>query len=166
MQETVMAAPLPGDCVMPFIEPGLDELAREVCHMARHWLDHSGHLIAVWGTGANGHFGASWDRWLKRHDIAPVRSARPAGQLAGQLLERVRHRWPLGMAPHSIGLISDGTGVALAPEDPWPLAPGWLERRIARPGSLVALRRFDPAGNWALISHPPRSNGARAAGHA
>ena len=60
-------------------------------------------------------------------------------------------------------LITDGTGVAVAPEDPWPLAPGWLDRRIARPGSLVALRRFDPAGNWALISHPPRST-ARQAG--
>lgn len=161
IRESTMTAHAAAEPLMPFIEPGLDEVVREFCHNARHWLEQSGHLIAVWGTGANGNFGSSWDRWLKRHDIAPARSARPAERLAAQLLDRVRHRWPLGTAPHSIGLLSDGTGVALAPEDPWPLAPGWLDRRIARPGSLVALRRFDPAGNWALISHPPRTSAAR-----
>ena len=159
-----MTAQGSSDGLMPFIDPGLDELSREFCHQARYWLDHSGHLVAVWGIGANGDFGASWDRWLKRHDIASLRNARTCERLARQLLERVRQRWPVGMAPKSIGLITDGTGVAVAPEDPWPLAPGWLDRRIARPGSLVALRRFDPAGNWALISHPPRSASARLAG--
>ncbi len=163
IRESIMTAQSSADGLMPFIDPGLDDLTREFCHAARYWFDQSGHLVAVWGVGTNGHFGVSWDRWLKRQDIAPLRAARSCERLAGQLLERVRQRWPLGMAPHSIGLITDGSGVAVAPEDPWPLAPGWLDRRIARPGSLVALRRFDPAGNWALISQPSRSVAARRA---
>ncbi len=164
ISESMMSASNSTDGLMPFIDPGMDELSRELCHNARHWLDQSGHLVAVWGIGLNGNFGASWDRWLKRQEIAPLRHARTCERLARQLLERMRQRWPLGMAPTSIGLITDGTGIAIAPEDPWPLAPGWLDRRIARPGSLVALRRFDPAGNWALISHPPRSCDTRRAG--
>lgn len=164
IRESMMTASISADGLMPFIDPGMDELSRELCHNARHWLDQSGHLVAVWGIGPNGNFGASWDRWLKRQDIAPLRNARTCERLARQLLERMRQRWPLGMAPTSIGLITDGTGIAIAPEDPWPLAPGWLDRRIARPGSLVALRRFDPSGNWALISHPPRSCDTRRVG--
>lgn len=163
IRESMMTASTSANGLLPFIDPGMDELSREFCHNARYWLDQSGHLVAVWGIGPNGNFGVSWDRWLKREDIAPLRSARTCERLARQVLERMRQRWPLGMAPTSIGLITDGTGVAIAPEDPWPLAPGWLDRRIARPGSLVALRRFDPAGNWALISHPPRSCDTRRA---
>lgn len=163
IRESIMIAPANSDGLLPFIDPGLDELARDFCNSAHRWLGQSGHLVAVWGIGTNGDFGASWDRWLKRHEI-DGRSARTAERLARKLLERVRQRWPAGMAPHSIGLVSDGTGVGVAPEDPWPLAPGWLDRRIARPGSLVALRRFDPAGNWALISHPPRSATSRRSG--
>ena len=87
-----MTAQSSADGLMPFIDPGLDDLTREFCHAARYWFDQSGHLVAVWGVGTNGHFGVSWDRWLKRQDIAPLRAARSCERLAGQLLERVRQR--------------------------------------------------------------------------
>lgn len=95
-----------------------------------------------------------WDRNLRASDLLldpNRRRDREIVRTAAMLLDLLRARWPAGARPGRIGILGDGTGVALAPEDPWPLAEGWIDRRIANPRGLVALKRFAPDGGLAML---------------
>ena len=77
------------------------------------------------------------------------------------LIELLSVRWPASAQPTRIGVLSDGTGVAIAPEDPCPTEPGWINRRLADPRGLIALKRFAPDGGLALLQAPRLSRAAR-----
>lgn len=142
---------LPSSQALPFLDRHSISIAQDFCDAAQHWLNATGHLLIACGVGSSGSFAASWDRKLRRHDGIDPATAASAMRHAHCLLDRLIARWPASVAPMRIGLISDGSGAALAPEDPWPLAPGWIERRLSRPATLMAVRRFDPAGHWARL---------------
>lgn len=64
-------------------------------------------------------------------------------------------RWPPFAPPRGLGVITDGTGVAFSPDDPCPLAPGWLARQMRGGGSLTVILPFAPHGCWAALTCPP-----------
>lgn len=99
----------------------------------------------------------SWDQDLCVTDLRldpDRRRDRDIQRTATIMLDLLRARWPAQAQPARIGILSDGTGVALVPEDPWPLDPGWIDRRLADPRGLVALKRFAPDGGLALLRAP------------
>lgn len=106
-----------------------------------------------------------WDRALRECDRPLDRSRRSDHAImrtAMILTELLAVRWPTPVRPNRIGVLSDGTGVAIAPEDPCPDAPGWIDRRLADPRGMTALKRFAPDGGLAVLQAPRM---ARAAWH-
>lgn len=69
-------------------------------------------------------------------------------EAADALFGDLATRWPAYAPPPLVGLVTDGTGLAVAPDDPWPLCPGWLQRQKRGVASVVELVPFDPAGAW------------------
>ena len=67
---------------------------------------------------------------------------------ADALFADLATRWPSYAAPPLVGLVTDGTGLALSPDDPWPLCSGWLQRQQRGAASLIEIVPFDPAGAW------------------
>ena len=70
-------------------------------------------------------------------------------EAATELLEYLAGRWPA--PPAGFGVITDGVGVAFAPTDPAPSAPGWLSRQAASTVPLVAIVGLDVNGPCALL---------------
>jgi hypothetical protein len=85
--------------------------------------------------------------------FAPHRSAEGALQLAGTaLIAWLEGRWPPHALPAAIGVVTDGTGVAFAPERPDPEASGWFVHHAAGGGRLRPIVPFDPVGPCALLT--------------
>ena len=104
-----------------------------------------------------------WDRGLRARDL-PLDPGRRRDhgiiRTATILTELLSVRWPKSARPNRIGVLTDGTGVAVAPEDPCPNQPGWIDRRLADPRGLTALKRFAPDGGLALLQAPRRAGAA------
>jgi hypothetical protein len=101
-----------------------------------------------------------WDRCLAEIDLPLDSTRRRDHQIlrtATVLIELLAIRWPERARPERLGVVSDGTGVAIAPEDPCPLHGGWIDRRLADPRGLIALKRFSPDGGLALLRAPRRT---------
>lgn len=157
---------------VPYRDTLLDTVAANFSHAIQALLDapdgpdavSSPLLIAAAHDSA--HRGVQlrcWDRQLRESDLLldpNRRRDREIARHATMLLDMVRNRWPVAARPGRIGIVGDGTGVALAPEDPWPLAEGWIDRRLANPRGLVALKRFSPDGGLAMLRMPRRSRGS------
>jgi hypothetical protein len=73
-------------------------------------------------------------------------------EAGSQALRHVARRWPDYALPDAIGLVSDGTGLAVSGENPSGLTARWLLDQIefGSPASIVI--PFDPQGIWALVS--------------
>lgn len=70
-----------------------------------------------------------------------------------ELLDYLAGRWP--MPPSGLGVITDGVGVAFAPDRPAPSAEGWLFRQAGNDNSLLAIVPLAPAGPCALLAGTP-----------
>ena len=68
------------------------------------------------------------------------------------LWQTLRPRWPASMPPRGLGVVTDGNGIGFCPDDPCPLAPGWLSRRARDRASLTCLIPFAPDGGWAALT--------------
>lgn len=75
-------------------------------------------------------------------------------QTARALFERLAPRWPPYARPRGLGVITDGGGVGFSPDDPCPLAPGWLARQVRGATSLTEIAPFAPHGRWAALTRP------------
>jgi hypothetical protein len=98
-----------------------------------------------------------WDRSLRERDLTLDPGRRRDHDIirtATILTELISGRWPEPVRPSRIGVLTDGTGVAIAPEDPCPVEPGWIDRRLADPRGLTALKRFSPDGGLAVLQVP------------
>lgn len=69
---------------------------------------------------------------------------------AAELLDYLAGRWPT--PPSDFGVITDGIGVAFAPNHPWPSAEGWLLKQASDASGLVAILPLDPNGPCALLA--------------
>lgn len=138
----------------------LTELAREVVRCARPLLP----------KGAGMFLGLQFDTqdtlrliWWRRDDFrliaeiaasaegfCPEDTAEGAMQdAATALLSYLAGRWP--SPPAQFGVITDGVGVAFAPEHPAPASDGWLLRHATGAASLTAILPLDGEGPCALL---------------
>jgi hypothetical protein len=74
---------------------------------------------------------------------------------ADGLWQALRPRWPASMPPRRLGVVTDGNGVGFCPDDPCPLAPGWLSRRARDRASLTCLLPFAAHGGWTALTGSP-----------
>lgn len=72
---------------------------------------------------------------------------------AAALLAYLVGRWPA--PPAQFGVITDGVGVAFAPEHPAPASEGWLLRHASGAGGLTAILPLDREGPCALLCGSP-----------
>lgn len=136
----------------------LTALAQEVASLVRPLLftpqmfvgiesDVSGELCLTW-------WGPDF-RQIARISAVPLGFCPPdsaEGKLqeaAASLLSYLAGRWPV--PPRRLGAITDGTGVAFAPDRPSHSEAGWLLRQATTTGELVAIIPLDPAGPCALL---------------
>ena len=83
----------------------------------------------------------------------PFRSVLKALEDAADgLWEALRPRWPASMPPRRLGVVTDGTGLGFCPDDPSPLAPGWLSRQARDRHCLTCLLPFAAEGAWATLT--------------
>ncbi|MGN6374395.1 MAG: hypothetical protein ACTHMG_02455 [Sphingomonas sp.] len=144
---------------LPFAGAALSRVTEELAKAAALWLDTADAVVLAIGFDPDATEASvlSWGRNLQPRDHAMCgaeRVERLLIQSARLLTSRLTERWPAGVGPSRLGVVTDGTGVAFAPEDPWPMAAGWLDRRRRSRAGLVALQRFDVAGGWALLTLP------------
>ena len=64
-------------------------------------------------------------------------------------------RWPANAVPPRIGVVTDGTGVAVSPGHPAALTSAWLSDHAARRAPADALLPFRASGPWALAEPEP-----------
>lgn len=123
-------------------------------------------LIATFHDPRTGVMGVRcWDRALRASDLPlDLGRRRDHGiiRTTAILTELLVVRWPKPVHPNRIGVLTDGTGVAIAPAEPCPIEPGWINRMLADPRGLTALKRFAPDGGLAVLRAPRMT---RAASH-
>jgi hypothetical protein len=78
-------------------------------------------------------------------DVAEIKATIAA------LLDRLCLRWPSYAVPRRLAVVTDGVGLGFAPEDPWPLGPGWLARQGQGTHGFTDLIFFDPQSAWSLM---------------
>ncbi|AJP74445.1 hypothetical protein TS85_11185 [Sphingomonas hengshuiensis] len=144
---------------MPRPNRRLTELAQETARCARPLLP-SPELFMGLEISAAGELRLLWWRHQDLGLVAEI-SASPAGycpedsdegalqDVATALLVYLSGRWP--SPPAGLGVITDGTGVAFAPDHPAPSAPGWLERQASGQSQLLTIVPLDPTGPCALL---------------
>lgn len=153
-----------GWAMMPRPNRRLTALAREVARCAQTLLPEGAGLFMGLETDAAGTLHLIW--W-RRDDFALVAeiSASPEAfcpadtdegalqEAALGLLDYLAGRWPA--PPAGYGVITDGTGVAFAPDHPAPSASGWLLRQATGNAPLLAIVALDPSGPCALLAPRP-----------
>lgn len=139
----------------------LTALAREAALRARPLLPEGAGLFLGLETNARGELRLLW--W-RQHDFRLVAeiAASPDGFCAGNseegalqdaaaaLLDYLVGRWPT--PPAEFGVITDGVGVAFAPDHPAPSAAGWLLRLARGDSTLAAIIDLDHAGPCGLLA--------------
>lgn len=137
----------------------LTELALAVARSARPLLPRSARLILAVEANEGGEIELVW--WRQDFRAVARLCASPEGfcppesdegtlQLAANnLLAYLAGRWPI--PPRRLGIVTDGSGIAFAPDHPAPSAPGWLLRHAGGAGMLHAILPLDPAGSCAIL---------------
>ncbi|MFS2110404.1 hypothetical protein ACCC88_11990 [Sphingomonas sp. Sphisp140] len=139
----------------------LTALAQDAARLAQPLLPAGNDLILGLEATADGQIHLIW--W-RRHDfkrVAAISAAPDAfcpedsdeGALqdaAAALLDYLAGRWP--SPPAALGVITDGTGVAFAPDHPAPSAEGWLLRHAIGESTLAMILDLDPTGPCGLLS--------------
>ena len=86
----------------------------------------------------------------------PTRSLHAEIVTAGErALRQVALRWPPYALPPVIGLVSDGSGLAVSGEHPCGLSRRWLIDQLGRGAPASVIIPFDQNGVWALLSRTP-----------
>ena len=89
-----------------------------------------------------------------RSDFCPVGTEEGAVQRSSAvLLDWLIGRWPPGAAPARFGIVTDGVGVAFAPERPDPFPPGWFADIASGRYVLREIRPLSPTGSAALLTY-------------
>lgn len=70
---------------------------------------------------------------------------------ARALLKRLRLRWPAYATPGRLGVVTDGTGLGFAPDDPSPLASEWIARQALGRTGFTEIKPFDPRSAWSML---------------
>jgi hypothetical protein len=149
-----------GWAMMPRPNRRLTALAREVARCAQPLLPFGAGLFLGVETDAAGVLRLIWWRRDDFGKVAEISAAPEAfcpedsdegalQEASAELLAYLAGRWPA--PPRGYGVITDGTGVAFAPDHPAPSAAGWLLRQAAGEASLLAILPLDPAGPCALL---------------
>jgi len=71
-----------------------------------------------------------------------------AERAADRLLLALSPRWPAATPPSRLGIVTDGTGVGFCPDDPSPLASGWMTRQQRDAHRLTCLLPFATNAVW------------------
>lgn len=92
--------------------------------------------------------------------FCPETSAEGAFQRAAvELLAWLKGRWPREAAPAALGVLCDGTGVAVSPQHPSPAASGWMVRHAAGAAELFTILPLANGGPCALLCAPRETTG-------
>lgn len=78
-----------------------------------------------------------------------VLALRDAG---GDLARHLGRRWPANAVPATIGVVTDGAGVAIFPDHPGALSPDWLQDHLAGIAAASILVPFPAHSPWTLLS--------------
>ncbi|WP_213982164.1 hypothetical protein [Sphingomonas sp. dw_22] len=138
----------------------LTELAQEVVRCAQPLLPQAAGLFLGLQRDADDTLRLIWWRRddfrliaeiaVSTEGFCPEDTAEGAMQdAASALLAYLAGRWPA--TPIQFGVITDGIGVAFAPEHPAPASQGWLLRHASGAASLTAILPLDPEGPCALL---------------
>lgn len=138
----------------------LTALAQDVARLAQPLLPAGSDLILGLEATTDGQIHLLWWRRRDFKRIASI-SATPDGfcpedsdegalqEAAAALLDYLGGRWPA--MPEALGVVTDGTGVAFAPDHPAPSAQGWLLRHATGESTLAMILDLDPAGPCGLL---------------
>ncbi|HVJ02216.1 MAG TPA: hypothetical protein VM662_08540 [Sphingomonas sp.] len=159
--ESNSAVQASGWTMLPRPNRRLTALAAEAARCARALLPDDAGLFLGLETDAEGTVRLLWWRRGDFKLIAQI-TASPEGfcpedsdegalqEAAAALLDYLAGRWPT--PPADYGVITDGVGVAFAPNHPAPSAEGWLLRQASSASALLAILPLDPNGPCALLS--------------
>lgn len=127
----------------------LTALAERVARLADALLPRAGGILLALAIGADGALRMHW--WSARFGTCAEITAVPAAfapadspegalqRTAAELIGYLAGRWPANCAPATLGVITDGTGVAFSPEHPSPLDAGWLLRHCQSGAALTEI---------------------------
>ncbi|MBB4840165.1 hypothetical protein HNP52_003257 [Sphingomonas kyeonggiensis] len=138
----------------------LTALAQDVARLAQPLLPAGGDLFLGLEATADGQIHLVWWRQHDFKRIATISATPDAfcpedsdeGALqdaAAALLDYLAGRWPT--PPGALGVITDGVGVAFAPDHPSPSADSWLLRHATGESTLAMILDLDPAGPCGLL---------------
>jgi hypothetical protein len=138
----------------------LTALAQDVARLARPLLPAGSELFLGLEATADGQIHLIWWRQPDFKRVATISAAPDAfcpedtdeGALqdaAAALLDYLAGRWPT--PPAALGVITDGTGVAFAPDHPAASAEGWLLRLATGESTLAMIVDLDSAGPCGLL---------------
>jgi hypothetical protein len=138
----------------------LTALAQDVARLAKPLLPEGSDLILGLEATADGQIHLIWWRQRDFKRVAIISAAPeafcPEGsdegalqEAAAALLDYLAGRWP--SPPEALGVVTDGLGVAFAPDHPAPSAEGWLLRHAAGESTLAMILDLDPAGSCGLL---------------
>jgi hypothetical protein len=101
---------------------------------------------------------ALFDRAMTPHPLRPTRDVKGQAPFprtaAAELFEELRPRWPAYASPIRLGVVSDGVGLGFFPQDPWPLAPGWISRQVERQSCPREIIPFGAQSAWTMLREP------------
>ena len=154
-----------GWAMMPRPNRRLTALAREVARRALPLLPEGAGLFMGLEIDAAGALCLIWWRAADFSVVARINATPEAfcpedteegalQEAAVELLEYLAGRWPA--PPSGYGVITDGVGVAFAPDHPAPSASGWLLRQATAEAPLLAIVALDPMGPCALLAQRPQ----------
>jgi hypothetical protein len=98
---------------------------------------------------------------IARSGIATGPELAPLHEAGAEALRQVSLRWPAYAVPSVVGLVTDGTGIAVSGEHPSGLTSSWLIDQIEQRSAASIILPFDPNGVWALVG---LASGERRAG--
>lgn len=92
----------------------------------------------------------------KKQAWCAAASAEGALQRSGAaLLDYLAGRWPPEARPPSLGIVTDGVGIAFSPCHPSPCVAGWLQRHGAGEARPLAILPFAVSGAGMLLAADP-----------
>lgn len=153
-----------GWAMMPRPNRHLTGLAQEVARLAAPLLPQHAGLFMGLEANADGVVRMLWWRAQDFSVVAQINAAPEAfcpidtdegalQEATAELLAYLGGRWP--SPPAEFGVITDGVGVAFAPDHPAPSASGWLLRQATSNEALLAIVPLDPSGPCALLAQRP-----------
>lgn len=156
------AVALPGDTA------ALAAIARVLAAQAGPVLSSSGStlLMLTLATAGAEHDPLDIGCWDGRRPVSAPWSPLPVGgaaddpglaalQAAGRLLlVGLLPRWPANARPPSVGIVTDGHGVAFSPDHPSPARTGWLGWHLGGACATTTLLPFAPTSCWTRLIAP------------